>query len=839
MKSEQSSSSADRPQPSPGATQHSVAPEGETLRAVPAEASVTLTRESAAPTPASSSPTLPEHLPASFGRYQLVKLLGRGGMGVVYLAQDSQLDRAVALKVPHFTAAEGPHLRERFLREARAAAGLRHANICPVYDVGELDGIPYLTMAYIEGRSLAEMLRGDWKPLPPPRAAALVHKLALALTEAHSHQIIHRDLKPGNIMLTADGEPVLMDFGLARRDDSGDIRLTQQGAVLGTPAYMAPEQAKGDSHTVGPRCDIYSLGVLLYELLTHRLPFRGVDTFAVLAKVMTEAPPPPSQHQPDVDAKIEAICLKAMAKEPSDRYPAMADFAAALADYLQEADQTLAAKPRPPITQSSAPPRGGRALGIALTAGVLVFLLGAGAIFLLIGNKGTDENKPDGEPPADRKNGAAVAALPAVAVPPAGWPEQAVRDGRVLAPDLSQLEPRFHLDYSTFAPGGGERQGYEKGIYYIANGFFWNQWDKEDVSSLVCRVVGRTTGPGAWALSLCDKQDMCGLEIHIGGDQTFRITPARWREQGNPCVETPWTHHAAFHKDAAYNTLLVILRDRLLEVYVNQHAVCRPLLLDRDLTPLVLQLGAIGNRGAGRAEFREFTVWPHLDGVPPASARQVIESWPTPPDLSDVKPLFQDAFGDPASGFPKGKGPRGAEFGYRDGRYFITVPAGIVRYCLAPLGNARLAGDFACEMVGRVTGEAIHWGLNIVEGETPRDRRRLSLSIDNVGQLRLFRGDRNGEKPLQPPLKHPAIKKGNNVANTLRMVLRGRVLQIYVNAAAVCEPIVLEHAVSSPSLALAASGGPLKGGTATFERITVWPLDGNSTPKKGEDAPKP
>ncbi|HEY7155268.1 MAG TPA: serine/threonine-protein kinase, partial [Gemmataceae bacterium] len=699
---------------------------------------------------------------------------------------------------------------------------------------------------YIEGRTLAEMLRGDWKPLPPPRAAALVHKLALALTEAHSHQVIHRDLKPGNIMLTADGEPVLMDFGLARRDDSGDIRLTQQGAVLGTPAYMAPEQAKGDSHTVGPSCDIYSLGVLLYELLTHRLPFRGVDTFAVLAKVMTEAPLPPSQHQPGVDAKIEAICLKAMAKEPADRYPAMADFAAALADYLKEASQTLVVKARPPAAQPIAPPRGGRALGITLAAGVFVLLLSAGAIFLPIDNKGAGENNPDGasspvvEPPADRNNDAArpPVVVPPVVVPSAGWPEQAVRDGRVLTPDLSKLKPRFHLNYSKFPPDDRGTKGYEKGIYYIANGFFWNQWNKENVSSLACRVVGRTTGPGAWALSLCDRQNKCGLEIRVGGDQTFRLVPARWREEGNPRIETPWTHHAALHKGAQYNTLLVILRDRLLEVYLNQRAVCRPLLLDRDLPPTLLQLGAIGKHGAGRAEFREFTVWPHLDGLPPASARQVIASWPTPPDLNSAKPLFQDAFHDPASGFVEGKGEAGAEFGYRDSHYVIAVPTGIIRFCRAPIDGARLTGDFACEMGGRVTGEASRWGLNIAEGGTPRDRRRLTLSINSAGRLHLSTGDRNGEKPLQAPRKHPAIKTGDNVANTLRVVLRDRVLNIYVNAVAVCEPIVLERTFSSPSLGLAAIGGPLKGGTATFERITVWPLDASAAPKKDKNNPK-
>jgi serine/threonine protein kinase len=149
-------------------------------------------------------------LPAPFGRYQLLKLLGRGGMGSVYLAHDSQLDRTVALKMPQFSAQDGPRVLERFLREARAAAMLHHANICPIHDVGEIAGVHYLTMTYLEGRSLAEILRGNKKPIPPRQAAALVRKLALALAEAHRHKVIHRDLKPGNVMVNR-GEPILMD----------------------------------------------------------------------------------------------------------------------------------------------------------------------------------------------------------------------------------------------------------------------------------------------------------------------------------------------------------------------------------------------------------------------------------------------------------------------------------------------------------------------------------------------------------------------------------------------------------------------------------------------------
>ncbi|HZV07987.1 MAG TPA: family 16 glycoside hydrolase [Gemmataceae bacterium] len=283
---------------------------------------------------AEPSSKLPTKLPAPFGRYQLQKLLGRGGMGAVYLAHDSQLDRFVALKIPLFAPEEGSQLLARFYREARAAATLHHANVCPLYDVGEVDGVPYLTMAYIEGKSLAAYLRG--KTLMPRQSALLVRKLALALHEAHKKGVIHRDLKPANIMLDKRGEPVIMDFGLARRESPGDARLTQMGTVLGTPAYMPPEQISGNTEAVGPACDVYSLGIILYELVTGRLPFHG-DSMAMLSQVLLEEPPPPSKFRADLDAELERICLKAMAKKVEDRFASMAEFASALQEYLRNA----------------------------------------------------------------------------------------------------------------------------------------------------------------------------------------------------------------------------------------------------------------------------------------------------------------------------------------------------------------------------------------------------------------------------------------------------------------------------------------------------------------------
>jgi predicted Ser/Thr protein kinase len=305
------------------------------------------TRTADAPTPGRTTPRLSAgaDVPGQVGRYRILKKLGQGGMGAVYLAHDTELDRPVALKVPQFGPEDGPQVLERFRREARAAATLHHPNLCPVYDVGEVGGVHFLTMAFIEGKPLSDFVRGG-KAQPPRQAAALVRSLARGLQEAHARGIIHRDLKPSNVMINQRKEPVVMDFGLARRSGSGDVRLTQTGAVMGTPAYMAPEQVRGDVQAMGPACDIYSLGVILYELLTGRLPFQGPVT-AVLAQILVDEPEPPSKHRPGLDPALEAICLKALAKEPGRRHASMADLAADLTRYLRAADASSAAATAP------------------------------------------------------------------------------------------------------------------------------------------------------------------------------------------------------------------------------------------------------------------------------------------------------------------------------------------------------------------------------------------------------------------------------------------------------------------------------------------------------------
>lgn len=312
----------------------------------------------------SAEPAAPLQPGSRLGRFEVRAVLGQGGFGVVYRAFDPFLEREVALKVPSDTDPESPRVK-RFLREARSAARLKHPNIVAVFEAGDADGKFYIASEYVQGKPLS--MRMAEQPPNRDQAVAWVRDLALALAYAHGEGVVHRDIKPGNIILSQHGRPQLTDFGLSKRLDPaggdsttsldgawteelarhaialaagapGSAELTADGEVMGTPAYMSPEQARGDHRMVGPASDQFSLAVILYELLCGQRPFVG-SPIEVLEQAARCQPTPLRRVRPGIPARLEMICQRAMSRRPEERFADCGEFAVALQQWLKESHQ--------------------------------------------------------------------------------------------------------------------------------------------------------------------------------------------------------------------------------------------------------------------------------------------------------------------------------------------------------------------------------------------------------------------------------------------------------------------------------------------------------------------
>ena len=274
--------------------------------------------------------------------YEIRGILGEGGMGVVYEALQSRANRIIALKMIRGDAHVRPEQLQRFRAEAQAVARLRHPNVVQIFEVGEVEGLPYFSLELLAGGTLKARLAEA--PLPPRPAAELLVVLAGAVHAAHQAGIVHRDLKPANILFDLDDTPKIADFGLAKRLEVEDGQ-TITGQVMGTPSYMAPEQASGKNREVGPSADVYALGAILYEVLTGRPPFKGTSTSETLLMVLTQDPLPPSRLQPRLPRDLETICLKCLHKEPQKRYASAQTLADDLERFLER--RPIKARPTP------------------------------------------------------------------------------------------------------------------------------------------------------------------------------------------------------------------------------------------------------------------------------------------------------------------------------------------------------------------------------------------------------------------------------------------------------------------------------------------------------------
>jgi serine/threonine protein kinase len=326
------------------------------------------------------------------GPYRIINQIGQGGMATVYKAYQASMDRNVAIKVLPSALAQSPEFIQRFQQEARIIAKLEHPHILPVFDYGENDGVTYFVMRYLDAGTLSDKMEKG-RPLPLNEIDRLFTQLAEALSYAHGFGIIHRDLKPSNALIDSQGNLFLTDFGIAKLLESASPRLTQTDAILGTPAYISPEQAQ--STKVDQRSDIYSLGIILYEMVAGRVPFVAETPLAVLLKHVSDRLPPPSSIKADIPEGIESVVLKALAKNPGDRFNTVAEFLAAWKDALEQARSTprkvatFAVQPGPPQTSSTpsrptpvpAPKAASNSRGwAAWAAGCLVAICGLAAL---------------------------------------------------------------------------------------------------------------------------------------------------------------------------------------------------------------------------------------------------------------------------------------------------------------------------------------------------------------------------------------------------------------------------------------------------------------------------
>jgi tRNA A-37 threonylcarbamoyl transferase component Bud32 len=339
------------------------------------------------------------------GRYELSEVLGHGGMAEVRKAHDLRLDRTVAIKMLRSDLARDPTFQARFRREAQSAASLNAPSVVAVYDTGEdtLDGarVPYIVMEYVEGQTLRDLLRSGQRLLPN-RALEISDGVLAALDYSHRHGIIHRDVKPANVMLTSTGQVKVMDFGIARAIADSGATITQTSNVLGTAQYLSPEQARGE--VVDARSDVYSAGCLLYELLANRPPFQGESPVAVAYQHVRENPAPPSTVNPDVTPDMDAIVMKALAKNPDNRYQTAAEMRADVQRAMQGATVAAPAVLAEPVTQplhaitdaDGEAKRNKTGTYVALTLGVLAVLGILGfAAWALLGGGGNKVRVPD------------------------------------------------------------------------------------------------------------------------------------------------------------------------------------------------------------------------------------------------------------------------------------------------------------------------------------------------------------------------------------------------------------------------------------------------------------
>ncbi len=712
-----------------------------------------------------------EDLPEQFGRYKILRKIGHGGMGAVYLAHDGELDRNVAIKIPRVNSFDTPAVIERFYREARAAAALCHPNICPIHDVGQIDGTFFLSMGFVEGRPLSDFIRRG-KAQGQRQAADLIRKIATVLAVAHRKGVVHRDLKPANIMIQPPNEPVLMDFGLAIRVDREDIRLTKSGTVVGTPAYMSPEQVGGKK--VDAASDQFTLGVIFYELLTGQLPFDG-PAMAVLGQILTQEPTPPSLLNPHLDTILEAICLKAMAKDPSHRYPSVSAMANALADFLKASThETNARHFRGANTPPDTDPSQHRS---------------PFALATQIGPK-TEESSP--------------------------WSQFQVDSPRVL-PKHGRSWWRIPLAVGAVLLGLAMAWGVILTVRTAEGTLHVEIFDRElEVHLEGSKVIlnhAKTSAP----LAVGPHR----FKIKVGNTLVDLDDPVKLRLENKKLVATLGDQDVSagsFDLQRGDGKNLMKIKLVPIEPGTTTNDTAKQSVVKATEKPTnpsnpslawatSIQDGLVKAPDLGKAEVLytdEFDDWK--------------SNWPILLKSAAMLRGYRDRDSTEAWPAPITRPGRGRFFIRRNQPGWTNaIPASAT----ADRGGPWSGENFACEVVGRALGEPdTVWGVELNNSHL---QRGIGVYLDAHGKIRVHptytKGEGRFSDPHREDFAHTAIKKGEEF-NTLLVIARGRNVELFVNGVAVCVPLTTDFDYMPATLFLFMQT-PTKG-EAEFERVRVY-----------------
>jgi serine/threonine protein kinase len=700
------------------------------------------------------------------GHYRVLKVLGQGGMGVVFQAEDPRLSRLCALKVMLAEVARRPDMKDRFLREARAAAQIENDHIVPIYEVNEDRGVPFIAMPFLKGSTLEDWMRQkqhSGTPITVANILKLAREMAKGLSVAHAHGLIHRDIKPANIWLdsTMGGRVKILDFGLARLSGSGEEKnLTQSGMIMGTPAYMAPEQAQGKKDLIDGRTDLFSLGCILYRLCTGAEPFHGEDMISTLVAVATENPTPPSHVNPAIPQRLSDLVMQLLAKKSDERPESAKEVVKSIVQMEKD-----------------------------LAAGALPAANALAAISQRAVDRAAPSKLPVPKPPLSKP--------PAVSAPP---PEPAALSEIALS---KKRRRKRAVKRRSGIPVVAIALAALGGLALVVAGVvvFW------ETPKGTVRV--EIHDPSIRAAIDQEEFTIQGAGNHdIGirtGDHTLHI------KYGNLEFETD----KFILKKNDTVTLKVELLSGKVQVVHDNRVIGERAVASR--VPQPAPTPDPNEKSASQTASSTESNKPS-PSIPPDSGKP--PSIPPPPP-SQPSVLYDVHFSDPNSGWRLFKNQL-QDIGYDQGRYFVSViPKGMA-------GSASPKNDFlpfACTVVGRITGSpAGNWILMV---QNLAEKRGLYFKLNGKQQLTVTsRETQNGQvqKVVRGPVKNNAIKPRDEF-NKLLVIARTGKFEIFVNDLKVGEPIASDMVKFPAKLSLAAESVDDKAVRAEWESFKVEPAD--------------